>query len=104
MSDHDTHATATLNGASDEGGHGYYVVRVEDHVAERLSGHEGCRYVSPPQTHGHALALVGVLVGCPAQEIDRYGPWRSAIAGGQRTISLEPAQPDGQLLLDVMTR
>ncbi len=94
-------APAVLNGASDGSERGYYVVRVEDHVAHPLAGHEDCRYMSPPQARPHALALVRALMACPAPEIDGHGPWRSAIAGGQRTISLQPAQPDGQLLLDV---
>ncbi len=103
MSDEQAHRPAARSGAVDvlDSKRGYYVVRVEDHVAQRLAGHEGCRYVSPPQTRPHALALVRVLMGCPIGAIDAHGPWRSAIAGGQRTISLQPAQPDGQLLLDV---
>ncbi len=103
MSGQEAHPLASRNGAVGvlDSERGYYVVRVEDHVAQGLSGHEGCRYVSPPQARRHALALVRVLMGCPAQPIDGHGPWRSAIAGGQRTISLQPAQPDGQLLLDV---
>jgi len=59
-------ATAALDGATCESEPGCCVVRVDDHVAQGRSGHEGCR-----------------------------------IAGGQRTISLQPARPDGQLLLDV---
>lgn len=92
------HSPPVLNGATAESAH--YVVRVEDHVAHPLAGHDGCRYVSPPQTRSHAIALVEVLMGCPLRAIDEHGPWRSAIAGGQRTISLQPARPDGQLPLD----
>ncbi len=86
-------APPALEGATEQ--NGYYVVCVEDHVAHPLAGHDGCRYVSPPQTRRHALALVQVLTGCPVLKLDDHGPWRSAIAGGQRTISLQPAQPGG---------
>ncbi len=86
-------APAVLNGASDGSERGYYVVRVEDRVAHPLAGHEDCRYMSPPQARPHALALVRALMACPAPEIDGHGPWRSAIAGGQRTISLQQHNP-----------
>ncbi len=76
----------------------HYVVHVEDEVDERLAGHRGCSYTSPPQPAPAALELVRALSKCrePAGE----GPWRMAIAGGRRTIALLPAQPDGQLVLD----
>ena len=47
-------------------------------------------YESPPQTEQQARSLIAVLVG--AEHGDHQGPWRLAIAGGQRIVrlSVEP--------------
>jgi len=77
-----------------------YVVEVNDTCAEPLVGHTGCTYASPPQPAGQAIALVRALLGCPQRLLDpAQTPWRCAIAGGQRTISLHAATAAGQLAL-----
>ena len=67
-----------------------FVVHVEDTISATLAGHDGVEYRSPPLTREEALALVGVLLGDdrPAAETRS---WRCPIAGGQRTVKLEPA-------------
>ncbi len=79
--------SATFNG-------GLVVVHVRDDVNSNLAGHDGRDYTSPPQPHRDALALVELLLGRPAQpdEHDRRF-WACAVAGGQRTITLNRAQP-----------
>jgi hypothetical protein len=68
-----------------------HVVHVADEIDERIAGHAGCAYTSPPQDLGDALALVRLLLGGPI-----YGPqerqrWTQPIAGGRRTVTLERA-------------
>ena len=77
-----------------------YIVEVDDRCQPQLVGHSGCSYASPPQPAVQALALVRALLGCPQHDL-RVGdsPWRSAIAGGNRTIRLHAAHADGQLHL-----
>jgi hypothetical protein len=72
-----------------------YIVEVDDQRLRELAGHVGCRYVSPPQPAGQAIALVSALLSCPAAAatID-HAPWQRAIAGGRRTIRLHRATPD----------
>ncbi len=80
--------------------HTLYVVEVNDTCTEPLVGHTGCTYASPPQPAGQAIALVRALLGCPQRLLDpAQAPWRCAIAGGQRTISLHAATAGGQLAL-----
>jgi len=52
---------ATATGPAD-----YYVVHVVDEIDSRVAGREGCSYISPPHTPGHALELVCALLGCPS--------------------------------------
>ncbi|MGA2926305.1 MAG: hypothetical protein ABSG43_09975 [Solirubrobacteraceae bacterium] len=67
------------------------VVHVRDAVNSTLAGHDGREYTSPPQPHGDALALVELLLGHPAGADDHeHASWTCAIAGGQRTITLNP--------------
>jgi hypothetical protein len=68
-----------------------FVVHVEDTISAALAGHGGVEYRSPPLPREEALALVRVLLGDgrPAAETRS---WRCPIAGGQRTVKLEPAQ------------
>ncbi len=74
-----------------------YVVEVDDDCQPQLVGHGGCSYASPPQPADQALALVRALIGCPLDELDvQHNPWRHAIAGGTRTITLHSASPDDQ--------
>jgi hypothetical protein len=63
-------------------------VIVEDLVDERLAGHGGCRYSAPPQPIAEARDLVRLVLGRDAAPADR-GPWRRAIAGGQRVVTLD---------------
>lgn len=81
---------------------GLFVVHVLDQTNSVLAGHAGCEYLSPPQPRPDALALVALLLGCPAQPTAGRNSWSSAIAGGRRTITLaaapivgRPAELDG---------
>ena len=71
---------------------GLVVVRVRDQVNHTLAGHDGREYTSPPHRRADALALVALLLGRPAQP-DGNGEcsWSCPLAGGQRTITLDPA-------------
>ena len=63
-----------------------YRVLVTDHITPGLANGDGRHYESPPQTEQQARSLVEVLVG--VEHLDHCGPWRQAIAGGQRIIEL----------------
>ena len=81
-----THVTRHPLAVADEP---MFVVHVEDAICAALAGHEGVEYRSPPLPREEALALVRVLLGD-----DRLGAEtrrRCPIAGGQRTVTLEPA-------------
>ena len=65
-----------------------YRVLVTDQITPGLANGDGCHYESPPQTEQQARSLLAVLVG--AELRDHCGPWRQAIAGGQRIIELRP--------------
>jgi hypothetical protein len=67
-----------------------YRVLVTDHITPGLVNGDGRHYESPPQTEQQARSLLAVLVG--AEHGDHCGPWRQAIAGGQRIIELR-AEP-----------
>jgi hypothetical protein len=69
---------------------GTYRVLVTDHITPALVNGDGRHYESPPQTEQQARSLLAVLVG--AEPGDHCGPWRQAIAGGQRIIELR-AEP-----------
>jgi hypothetical protein len=73
----------------------HYVVIVERHLA----GRSPCVYISPSQLRTSAWALVRLLLGRPTQELGD-GPWRIAIAGGEREVRLLHSSPDGQVALD----
>ena len=70
---------------------GLVVVHVRDQVDVTLAGHDGREYTSPPHRRADALALVALLLGRPAQP-DGNGEcsWSCPLAGGQRTITLDP--------------
>ncbi|MGO9958839.1 MAG: hypothetical protein ACLP50_23235 [Solirubrobacteraceae bacterium] len=65
-----------------------FVVEVREQRTSALVGSDGQSYTSPPQTEQQARQLAALLAGAP---IDGPGPWRHAIAGGQRTIELHLA-------------
>ncbi len=65
-----------------------FVLIVSDERAEALTGRDSQRYTSPPQTEQQARRLAELLAGAV---LDGPGPWRHAIAGGQRTIRLHPS-------------
>jgi hypothetical protein len=67
-----------------------YRVLVTDHITPGLVSGDDRHYESPPQTEQQARSLLAVLVG--AELRDHHGPWRHAIAGGQRIIELR-AEP-----------
>ena len=63
------------------------VVQVVDETNQTLTGRNGVQYTSPPQPREHALALVELLLGHPPTADTEH--WRSPLAGGGRTITLE---------------
>ena len=67
-----------------------WIVHAADTVNAEIAGHPGRDYVSPPQPREAALALVALLVGhTPGDRSSTR--WTVAIAGGRRTVELEPA-------------
>ena len=69
-----------------------FVVSVRDTVNPVLAGHNGGRYISPPQPRDQALALVALLLGRPAGDVaETPRSWTASLAGGRRTITLTPA-------------
>ena len=75
MNIHQTHKPAST-----------YRVLVTDQITPGLAGGDGRHYESPPQSEQQARSLVAMLAG--ADHSDHCGPWRQAIAGGQRIIEL----------------
>lgn len=70
----------------------HVVVHVEDSIAIALAGHDGCRYKSPPQPRDEAMSLIRILLGRSEEApADDGGHWTCPIAGGRRTVTLEPA-------------
>jgi hypothetical protein len=70
---------------------GLVVVHVHDQVDITLAGHNGREYTSPPHQRADALALVALLLGRPAQpDANAECSWSCPLAGGQRTITLDP--------------
>lgn len=62
-----------------------WIVIVTDHRNATLTGASAVSYESPPHREADARKLVELLsAGAASGE----GPWRHAIAGGQRTIEL----------------
>jgi hypothetical protein len=72
---------------------GLVVVHVRDRVNVTLAGHDGREYTSPPHERSDALTLVAMLLGrTPQTNGDGTEPsrWRCPVAGGQRTVTLDP--------------
>ena len=80
---------------------GLVVVHVRDQVDVTLAGHDGREYTSPPHQRADALALVALLLGRPAQP-DANGDcsWSCPLAGGQRTITIDPGPDPPQAAAD----
>ncbi len=70
---------------------GSFRVAVREQRQAALAGCAAQDYTSPPQSLEQARALAGLLLGAP---VTGAGPWRQAIAGGQRTVALI-AEVDG---------
>jgi hypothetical protein len=66
----------------------HYVVEVSDRRNAQLTGGTGGTYRSPPHTLDHAHELVAVLLDFPGGPIQGEGPWRRAVPGGERVVSL----------------
>ena len=75
---------------------GLVVVHARDEVNRALANHGGREYTSPPHQRQHALALVALLLGRPVQPHEHeQTSWTRPLAGGHRTITINPvpAQP-----------
>jgi hypothetical protein len=86
---------------------GRVVVRVRDQVNRTLAGHDGREYTSPPHEPADALTLVAVLLGRPPHiNADGTEPrsWSCPLAGGQRTITLDPVPGEPQPSVDTDQR
>ena len=68
------------------------VVSVTDEINDALAGHDGARYISPPQPLRHARRLACLLLVQPNLDTDDQDEpvvrWRRPIAGGQRTVTI----------------
>ena len=80
---------------------GLVVVHVRDQVDVTLAGHAGREYTSPPHQRADALALVALLLGRTTQP-DGNGEccWSCPLAGGQRTMTLDPVPAEPQPAAD----
>ncbi len=64
-----------------------WVIRVTDVQLPSLVNGAGTHYESPPHSDDEARALLRVLLR-DARRAGDPGPWRQAIAGGQRFVEL----------------
>jgi hypothetical protein len=82
---------------------GLVVVHVRDQVNHTLAGHGGREYTSPAHHRSDALILVALLLGRPAQPNGDGGEqdaWSCPLAGGQRTITIDPVPDPPQAAAD----
>ncbi len=88
--------TGTANGFGRRGAptQELVVVHVMDAINPILAGRGDASYQSPPQPREDALSLVALLLGCSDQLPTEEPRWTCPIAGGQRTVTLQPA-PNG---------
>ena len=65
---------------------------MRDRVNRTLAGHDGREYTSPPHHRTDALILVALLLGrsAPINGNGEQSSWSCPLAGGQRTITLDP--------------
>ena len=83
--------SGAMDGAGNQGARSLFVVRVKDVITSALTGHEGCEYRSPPQSCEEALALARLLLGHSEHALDGGSRWSCPVAGGRRTVTIEPA-------------
>jgi len=72
---------------------GLVVVHARDQINTTLAGHDGREYTSPAHHRSDALTLVALLLGRSAQpdgDDQEQDAWSCPLAGGQRTITLDP--------------
>ena len=88
--------TDTTNGAGprDAPTEELVVVHVSDAINPVLAGRGDASYQSPPQPTEDALSLVRLLLGRSEAPQTEEPRWTCPIAGGQRTVTLQPA-PSG---------
>jgi hypothetical protein len=88
--------TGTANGFGSRGvpAQELVVVHVRDAINPILAGRGDASYRSPPQPREDALSLVRLLLGHNEQPQTEEPRWTCPIAGGQRTVTLQPA-PNG---------
>ena len=67
------------------------VVHVMDAINPTLAGRGDASYQSPPQPREDALSLVGLLLGRTEVPHTEQPRWTCPIAGGRRTVTLQPA-------------
>lgn len=88
--------TGTANGFDPRGAptQELVVVHVMDAINPTLAGRGDASYQSPPQPREDALSLVWLLLGRNEQPQTEETRWTCPIAGGQRTVTLQPV-PNG---------
>ena len=86
--------TPAMNGNQEQLGGQLVIVRVEDEINQALTGHDGCRYESPPQPREQALTLARVLLGYTGEVLNGAERWSCPIAGGRRTVTVVQAAPE----------
>ena len=82
--------TGGPNGSNGEITQGLVIVRVEDAINPTLAGRGDISYHSPPQPRDEALDLVRLLLGRSEGPTAEDHRWTCPIAGGRRTVTLEP--------------
>ena len=78
------------NGRASSAAASLVIVRAEDVIDPTLAGRTGSSYQSPPQTREQAIALVGLLLGWRSEQANDESRWVAAVAGGRRTVTVEP--------------
>jgi hypothetical protein len=69
---------------------GLVVVHVTDAINPTLAGRGEVSYHSPPQPRAEAIDLVRLLLGRSEAPTAAEQRWTCPIAGGRRTVTLEP--------------
>jgi hypothetical protein len=82
------------NGCGHRSAEELVVVHVSDAINPALAGHGNATYQSPPHPRDAAMKLVGLLLGRHGEPDAEEARWTCPIAGGRRTVTLQPA-PNG---------